>query len=240
MPSRDLSRTVCVVFDVLRATSTLLEALANGADSILPVPDIASSLLQKSRDPAVLLAGERDGLKITAAVSGGAEFDLGNSPREFTRERVAGRRIVMTTTNGTRALDSCSGAASVLAASFSNLAATARWLERRDVTQVCLIGAGTRDHSAWEDALGIGALVDLVWERTRDGWVDDAARVVREVYLTRRSDLAAALGEGRNGRRLLSLPELAADVALCAQSDRFDFVAVRGAEGVLRREPASD
>src|SRR3954468_4770124 len=118
---RDLSNTVCVVFDVLRATSSIVTALANGALAILPVGEISEALKIRERDPGVLLAGERDGLRIGSDLSGEVAFDLGNSPREFRREAVSGKRIVMTTTNGTRALRACAGAKSVFAASFLNL-----------------------------------------------------------------------------------------------------------------------
>ena len=129
LPQRDLSETVCVVFDVLRATSSMVTALANGAEAILPLSDIQEALSVRQRDSAVLLAGERDGVRIEANVTGGVAFDLGNSPREFTKDRVAGKRIAMTTTNGTRALRSCAHAKTVLVASFLNLQATAHFLQ---------------------------------------------------------------------------------------------------------------
>src|SRR5579871_1468891 len=88
---RDLHETVCVVFDVLRATSTMMTALANGADSIVPVAEIDEAMVVRRRDARVLLAGERDGVRIRAHQTGGTEFDLGNSPREFTPEIVRGR-----------------------------------------------------------------------------------------------------------------------------------------------------
>ena len=102
LPDCDLSGTTCVVFDVLRATSTIVTALAAGAAGVLPVEEISEALAWRRR-PDVLLAGERGGQRISAALTGGVEFDLGNSPREFTPERVAGKLIVSTTTNVTRA-----------------------------------------------------------------------------------------------------------------------------------------
>lgn len=237
LPQRDLTQTACVVFDVLRATSTLLEALNNGAEAIWPVADIPTALDWRRRHPEVLLAGEREGLRIGAALTGGVEFDLGNSPGEFTRERVAGRSIVMTTSNGTRALEACRGAGAVLASSFGNLAATVAWLHRSGFDQLVIVGAGTLEHSALEDVLGAGALVERLWDWVSAGWVDDAALVVRETYRARRNDLVEAAGSGRNGRRLLSLPELAADVPRCLIPDRFSFVAIRGPDGALRRQP---
>src|SRR5580704_10388577 len=87
---RDLSRSTCVVFDVLRATSTIVTALANGAKAIIPVSEISEALALRAKDLDILLAGERDGLRIGGALTHGIEFDFGNSPREFTADRVAG------------------------------------------------------------------------------------------------------------------------------------------------------
>ena len=107
LAQQDLSETVCVVFDVLRATSSMVTALGNGASGILPVEEIGQALTFKRERPEVLLAGERDGVRIGPDLAQGTTFDLGNSPREFTAGLVAGRTIVMTTTNGTRALHAC-------------------------------------------------------------------------------------------------------------------------------------
>ena len=125
---RDLSTSICVVFDVLRATSSMVSALGNGAGAILPVEDIPEALKERNENPAVLLAGERNGLRIEGRLTGGVCFDLGNSPREFTEAKVRGKRIVWTTTNGTRALRACIGARAVLVGSLLNLAATAEAL----------------------------------------------------------------------------------------------------------------
>jgi len=236
LSARDLRETVCVVFDVLRATSTMVEALANRAESVRPVGEIAEALAERVRDPEVLLAGERDGLRIGAALTGGVEFDLGNSPREFTAERVAGRRIVMTTTNGTRALRACAGAGIVLAASFANLAATARWIEQTAPTHLLLVGSGTGDHAALEDVLGAGALADRLWCHAGPAWMDDAVRVARELYCARRPDLLRAVSEGRNGHRLLQSPELAGDVPLCLETGRHHLVALLHEDGCLRAD----
>src|SRR5256885_11256958 len=102
--NRDLSQTVCVVFDILRATTSMVTALANGAEAIIPVAEISEALAIRQQRPEVLLAGEREGLRIPVEMTGGVEFNLGNSPRECTAPIVAGKTIVMTTTNGTRAL----------------------------------------------------------------------------------------------------------------------------------------
>ena len=235
LAGRDLSATTCVVFDVLRATSTMLEALANGATAIHPVADIAEALAWKAKSPDVLLAGERDGLRIHAGLTGGIEFDLGNSPREFTTERVAGRRIVMTTTNGTRALKACAHARTVLVASFANLAATADRLLQDAPEHLLLVCSGTGEHTSYEDVLGAGALADRIWPLTVGAKIDDAAQIARNLFRMAEGDLLTAVRHARNGRRLLDIPELAQDVALCLQPDRFGFAAELGVDGAVRR-----
>jgi 2-phosphosulfolactate phosphatase len=228
-----LAGATCVVFDVLRATSVMVTALANGAAGIVPVAEIATALEWKQRDAAVLLAGERDGLRIRAAQTGGVEFDLGNSPREYTPARVAGKRIVATTTNGTRALRACAAAPTVLVGSFLNLAATAQWLAQAAPERIVLVCAGTAEFTALEDVLAAGALCDCLgsWPRS------DAAEIAWRTYRDAQADLVVAVGRSRNGRRLLANPELREDVAFCLQRDTHPLVATLDADGVVRALP---
>jgi 2-phosphosulfolactate phosphatase len=228
---RDLNSTVCVVFDVLRATSSMVTALANGAEAIVPVSEIPEALKLRERDPQVLLAGERDGVRIQRDLTGGIGFDLGNSPREFTREKVSGKTIVTTTTNGTRALRACAGAKTVLAASFLNLRATANKLAAAE--NVILVCSGTFDQAAYEDTLAAGAMCDLLWPRYGAGAVADSALMARQLYLLEKNDLLAAVSNSRNGRRLLSMPDLREDVAYCVQRDIFSLVAELGNDGTV-------
>lgn len=238
LPQRDLSGSTCVVLDVLRATTTLLTALAAGAESIVPAASIAEALAARAADPAALLAGERDGVRITAAVSGGPDFDLGNSPREFTREVVAGRRIIATTTNGTRALRACAGARHVLAASLRNVGAVARWLVAHPSPECLIVCSGTYEDAAYEDVVGAGALVQRLATALPKATLLDSARIARMVYQAALPDLARSLSlHARNGRRLAAMPELADDVALCAAEDDLDLVAAMGSDGAIRHVP---
>src|ERR1035441_652016 len=166
MQERDLRQTVCVVFDILRATSTMVTALGNGAAAILPVAEILEALGIRERRPDVLLAGERDGVRIEGNLTGGVSFDLGNSPREFTAARIKDKTIAMTTTNGTRALRACAPASAVLLGSFLNLRATAEFLESEAPAHLLLVCSGTLDQASYEDLLGAGALCALVWPRS--------------------------------------------------------------------------
>src|SRR2546422_4076091 len=147
---RNLSRTACVALDILRATTSMLTALANGAEAIIPVGEIAEAVAIRERQPEVLLAGERNGLRIRADQSGGIEFDFGNSPREFVPSRVRGKTIVMTTTNGTRALRACAKADTVLIGSFLNLRAIANFIRRELPPHLLLVCGGTHEQAALE------------------------------------------------------------------------------------------
>lgn len=234
---RDLSRTTCVVFDVLRATSTIVTALAAGAHGIIPVSEIAEALARRRRQPGVLLAGERDGRRISAGQAEGVEFDLGNSPREFVPEIVAGKIIVTTTTNGTRAFQACTGAEEIVVGSFLNLSATVNYLASRARQRLCLVCAGTGETAALEDTLAAGAMCDQLASVLPTVHLEDSAAIARGTFWHARSNLADALGQSSNARRLLSLPELNDDVEFCIQQDAFDFVATSDANGLLRRLP---
>ncbi|HEY5811595.1 MAG TPA: 2-phosphosulfolactate phosphatase [Terrimicrobiaceae bacterium] len=227
----DLSATTCVVFDVLRATSTMAVALSNGAKAILPVASISEALTIRSQRPDVLLVGERDGVRIPLDLTGGIAFCLGNSPREFTSEIVSGKTIVMTTTNGTRAFRAAVHASRVLVASFLNLAATAERLIKDAPAKILLVCAGTKDEPAYEDALCAGALCELLWSRWCTQGCSDSALMARKLFCQERHDLLAAISQSRNGQRLLSLPELRNDVQYCVQPNLLDFVLERDKAG---------
>jgi 2-phosphosulfolactate phosphatase len=221
----DLTDAVCVVFDVLRATSSMMTALANGASRIYPVRSIADALTLRQAHPAALLAGERNGVRILAAQTGLADFDLGNSPREFTAERVSRRKIIMTTTNGTRALEACVGARHILPGAFLNLAALADRIRAIAAERLLIVCAGTFEEAAYEDTLAAGALCDLVWTRFSHAPIADSALIARDIYRQAKGDLVAAVQPARNARRLLASPELRDDVAFCLRRDWLDRTA---------------
>jgi 2-phosphosulfolactate phosphatase len=147
------------------------------------------------------------------------------------REKVSGKTIVTTTTNGTRALRACAGAKTVLAASFLNLRATADKLAAAE--NVILVCSGTFDQAAYEDTLAAGAMCDLLWPGYGAGAIADSALMARQLYLLGKNDLLAAVSNSRNGRRLLSVPDLRDDVAYCVQRDIFSLVAELGNDGTI-------
>lgn len=227
LPGRDLSRHTCVVLDVLRATSSMIVALSNGAGTIYPVADIPEALALRQVRPGVLLAGERHGVRIRAGQTGGVDFDLGNSPREFTREAVAGRELVMTTTNGTRALRACAGAKQVFVGALLNLKALAKQIAETAPQHLLLVCSGTFEEAAMEDTLAAGALIELLGAGREDGHFSDGARMARDLFRAHADDMEAALAASLNGCRLLQNPTLRDDVAFCARRDAIPLVAVQ-------------
>jgi len=234
LAQRDLSSTTCVVFDILRATTAIITALAHGAKAVIPAADLAEARAWRQRDPAVLLAGERNGLRIRADLTGGVDFDLGNSPREFTPDRVAGRTIVMTTSNGTGALRAVVQAPRVLLGSFLNLGAVADWIARGRPAELLLVCGGTLAQTSFEDTLAAGALCDRVWPLYADRNPADSAHIARQMFLTNCGDLPSAMQYSRNGRRLLGHPDLRDDVPFCLQQDTLQLLASLHADGSVR------
>jgi 2-phosphosulfolactate phosphatase len=219
---QDLAGTVCVVFDVLRATSTFVTALHHGAAAIIPVSEISEALKIKSRQPRVLTAGERNGVKIRVK---GTEFDFGNSPREFAPEKVKGRTIVSTTTNGTRAFRACAHGGVVLAGAFLNLDATANFLCGQKFENILLVCAGTGDNTALEDVLAAGALCDVLAQGRQTPALSDSARVALAAFRRKNADLPGGIAQSENAKRLMAIPELREDIRFCVRRDVMDLVA---------------
>ena len=220
LPEADLSATVCVVFDVLRATSSILTALAHGVEEILPVASIEEALAAREVWPHAVLGGERLGDRIDG-------FDLGNSPLEYCRAGL--RLIVTTTTNGTVALRACASAREVWVGALLNMQALVDRLGQTAPERVTLVCAGTFRELALEDALAAGMLAAAFPEAA----LTDAAQVARAIYLQHRENLGAALELAKNGRVLLAKGR-GEDVAWCAQLSRYPLVGIlRG--GVIRK-----
>ena len=228
MPSPPPAQAGYVVIDVLRATTSMVEACAHGVETIFPCSELPQARAI-AKDRGALLAGERRGLPIEG-------FDLGNSPSQFTKERVDGRDLVMTTTNGTRALLACLPSAFLAVAAFSNREAVARRMLRRGGTYH-LVCAGTDGYVAWEDVLLAGALVDRCCELDGSaGLVNDAARIARAAWWQAKADLALQLREGRGGQRVDEIG-CGDDIAFAARLDVHSVIPVWNADyGGLRAD----
>jgi 2-phosphosulfolactate phosphatase len=142
-----------VVVDILRATSAICAAFASGAKSIIPVSTVEEAEMAKKA--GLIVAAERDGIKLPFA-------DFGNSPFNFTPDRVTGQEIAYSTTNGTQAIIKASAGKSVAIASFLNLSAVAQWLIDKSEGDILVLCSGWKGKFCLEDALFAGALAEIL------------------------------------------------------------------------------
>ncbi len=206
LADRDLAGHCAIVVDVLRATTSMVAACDSGCVRIVPVesPEIARQRARGAGD-SVLVAGERDGEPIPG-------FDLGNSPREFTRAAVAGRTVILTTTNGTRALLAARAAEVVGVAALVNVDAVAEWAAGHPrVTVVC---AGDRGELSLEDMVCAGVIVDRVAGREPGAVLTDAAAAARATGELYGKQLDRLREDSRWARRLVARGH-GADVSVC-------------------------
>lgn len=211
----DLPGATAVVVDVLRATSTLTTALDRGARAVFPsaATEDALRLAQSLGREDTLLCGERKGLRIEG-------YDLGNSPLEYTPEVVEGKRLIMNTTNGTRALLAAEDADAVLALSFLNLGAVAAAV--RDVERLVIICAGREGTFALEDAVCSGRLLRRLRAEGVDYEMGDGARAALE--LARSFEPSEEFLISTEAGQALVAAGLGEDLAWCAQVDALDLV----------------
>jgi 2-phosphosulfolactate phosphatase len=207
-----------VVIDVLRATTTIVHALAAGARAVVPCATIEEANQRAAALPAgtAVRGGERGGLAI-------AGFDLGNSPAEYNEATVGGKIVLLTTTNGTKALLHCRRAAQVVVAAFVNLSAAVTVVS--DEPRLDIVCAGTDGGITGEDVLAAGALVRKVllhgsWRANDEAWI---AQDVWSRFAERPELLAEALRASHGGQNLLALG-MAADIERSAEIDRYDVV----------------
>jgi 2-phosphosulfolactate phosphatase len=208
-----------VVLDVVRATTVIVEALAAGARAIYPTmsTDDAIRLAQTLGREDTLLCGERRGLRVEG-------FDLGNSPAEFTADRVRGRQLVMSTTNGTRALWASQPASRVVIGAFTNLGAVARAVaEDADVVVVC---AGKEGGFALDDAVCAGHLVKALVAAQPAGRgtpvLDDASRAALALAASFDPDVSFLLGSAAG--HALTEVGLGSDLSSCIRLDVHSIV----------------
>ena len=215
----DLAGRGVVVIDALRATTTVITALANGAKAVIPAAssEEAVRLASNLEKDGVVLAGERKSVKIEG-------FALGNSPREMTAAAVGGKTIVLATTNGTPALVAAQGGDPVMvggAVNFKALVERARavFAERGDLVIVC---AGRDKQFAIEDAYTAGRLIKAVKKGIRKLALNDAARAAAALT-TEFANWEEALEESEAARQLADV-DLSADVGFAARADLFSVV----------------
>ncbi len=223
--SDDLAGSTVVAVDVLRATSTIVHALGNGAAAVRVCLEIdeachLAAKLKTAQGLDVLLGGERGGKPIEG-------FDLGNSPEEYTAERVAEKTVIMTTTNGTRAIRHAARANRILVGAFSNLSATCHGLI--GLEQIDIVCAGTENKITREDVLFAGAIAHEVSLAQAVQW-NDQAELAMDAWRKLQHDIAGGvplaeiLRSSLGARNLIEIG-MEGDIEIAARVDAFDFVA---------------
>lgn len=207
-----------VMIDVLRASTVICTALAGGAKSVIPFADTEGAVAARNRPDlsGALLCGERDGRRIEG-------FDLGNSPAEFTEERVSGRDLVFASTNGSVVLTQAPTGATVLVCGLINLTVAAERLVSLD-QPILIACAGKLGSLALEDAAAAGALIARLWEVDPGlELINDGAQTAQAVWDRYKSDPAMALWQSRHGVYLIEIG-FGADLSVCAAVDSVPIV----------------
>lgn len=206
LPLYDIRDSIVVIIDIFRASSSICYGIDNGAEGIIPVATVEECLEYGSGD--FLLAAEREGKVVEG-------FDFGNSPFSYTIEKVKGKQIVLTTTNGTQALHQSLQADKIVIGSFLNKTALCDYLQAQQKS-VLLLCAGWKGMFNLEDTLFAGAVVNNLREDIQN--VDDSGIAAEELYLMAKDDLRGFLRKSSHSIRLEKL-NIEEDICFCLQTD---------------------
>lgn len=206
LPSYTLEKSIVVIIDIFRATSSICYGIENGAEAIIPVAQIEECSTYASAGH--LLAAERNGEVV-------AGFDFGNSPFSYCKEKVCGKTIVLTTTNGTHALHQSIAARRIVIGSFLNLTALCGWLKKQE-EDILLVCAGWKNNFNLEDTVFAGAVVNQV--KNGHCRLDDSSTAAEDLYLLAKNDLPGYLQKTSHSGRLKKLG-IEKDIAFCLQVD---------------------
>lgn len=222
----DMRNRIAVVIDVLRASSTIIAALNSGADCVETVDDVDVAMARAhelGRDTCVL-AGERGSVKLP-------HFDLGNSPLEFTPDVVNGKRVILTTTNGTQAVHVSRDADAIVIASMLNVSAVADWLleHEKDVTIIC---SGTEGRLSLDDIHCGGLLASKLFEPGFTPQLNDGVRIALQWFAANAGNAPYVLASCTHGQRLIS-QGFEKDVQWCAQIDTIPIAPIWDGTGFV-------
>ena len=222
---------VAVVIDVLRATTTISWALFNGADSIQVFSDL-DLLITKAKqwdsNKRVMIA-ERGGKKIDG-------FDLGNSPLTVSKKMVLGKRLFMSTTNGTKAMQKVQNVKNLYAMALTNRKAVADRIISMNEKEVLILGSGWEDSYSLEDSLAAGALASYLIENhnTEINIVNDELNAALALWNFWKEDVLGCLKTATHGKRLTNIGNYEDDFKCCAQLDHLIIVPSQSEQGVIR------
>jgi 2-phosphosulfolactate phosphatase len=219
----DISNSIVVVIDIFRATSSICYGIENGATSIIPVASIEAC--ESYRESDFLLAAERNG----EVVNG---FDFGNSPFSYTQEKVKGKTIVLTTTNGTHAINMSRNASKIVIGSFLNISFLCNWLKTQS-NDVLLLCSGWKDKVNLEDTLFAGGVVHYL--KDEDYILDDAGIASADLYDLAKDDLGIYLKKTSHSERLKKLG-IEEDIAFCLNQNITSSIPVLEGERLVKMQ----
>ena len=229
----DVAGRVVAVIDVLRASTTIAVALSNEARTVVPVesPDEAITRVKAFERSDVVIAGERKMFPIPG-------FDLGNSPRSFSADVVGGRTVLLTTTNGTRALIGLQGARDVVVAAYVNHAAVSAMLRAaaHTDTDVAIVCAGDEGHFSLEDAACAGRYVRSVSQPGRSVVCNDAANACELIDIKYGDNIAKIFRDSSHGKALAEAG-FEEDLVTCAAVDSYPVVPIYQERQITRLGP---
>ncbi|MBI5867120.1 MAG: 2-phosphosulfolactate phosphatase [candidate division Zixibacteria bacterium] len=222
-----------VVVDILRASTVICTALSHGAESVIPVGDIEAArvLLGRTDMRNAMLCGERGGRKLDG-------FDLGNSPAEYTTEKVGGRTLIFASTNGSVALTAAPRDATVLVGGLVNVSALAHSIVQHD-QPVLIACAGKENGFSLEDAVGAGAIISKLWETDPElELVNDGARAAQVLWDQYKSDPVMPLWQSQHGIYLIEIG-FGADLSVCGAIDSVPIVPILRDGRIVAEPPIS-
>jgi 2-phosphosulfolactate phosphatase len=223
IPLYNVEDYIVVVIDIFRATSSICYGIENGAEAIIPVSEVEECAAYREKGFDHLLAAERNGEVV-------AGFDFGNSPFSYTKEKVSGKTVVLTTTNGTHALHLSRKAKKIVIGSFLNLTSLCNWLKTQN-DSVLLVCAGWKNNFNLEDTLFAGAVVEQLKE---SGYtLDDPAIAANDLFQIGKNDISQYLSKTSHGERLKKLG-IEKDIAFCLQIDITTAIPILGGEKLVK------
>jgi len=211
----DLNNAIVVVIDVLRATSAICTALESGVERVIPVSTLEEALEYQKK--GFLVGAERNGEQIPG-------FDFGNSPYSYKNPELKGKTVVLTTTNGTKAINMAKDADMVVAGAFTNISVLSKWLEEQDKNIVFLC-SGWKGRFNLEDSLFAGAVIDRISGNYKYRELSDSALASKYLFHTADADPYKFLRNSSHRKRMHKL-NLKKDVKYCLTLDQSTVIPI--------------
>lgn len=223
LPLYQIENSIAVIIDIFRATSSICYGIENGAEAIIPVAKVEECAAYREKGLDYLLAAERNGEVV-------AGFDFGNSPFSYTKEKVLGKTVVLTTTNGTHALHLSIKAKKIVIGSFLNLTALCNWLKDQQ-ENILLVCAGWKNNFNLEDTLFAGAVIDQL--KASGYQLDDPSIAANDLFQLGKNDLNLYLQKTAHSERLKKLG-IEEDIRFCLQVDLTTAIPVLQGEKLVK------